>query len=159
MSPQEKYSEEDFLEKKPVSLWSLCCLHLQWEPTPATQQTRNNHQVLGWCWPIACDAGPTSTQHWAVVSCLLAQLEETVSVVEWGIATVTLFMWNNNTMHKPHINKGVAASRGYQRPLVHQIMEISPQSRQPQAAICKIGAYFSVPVIVSIISADVLVNN
>ena len=27
--------------------------------------------MLGWCWPIVYDAGPTSAQHWANTSCWL----------------------------------------------------------------------------------------
>ena len=29
--------------------------------------------MSGWCWPIVCDAGPTSAQHWANASCLLGR--------------------------------------------------------------------------------------
>ena len=30
--------------------------------------------MLGWCWPAVSDVGPTSTQHWVNVSCLLCML-------------------------------------------------------------------------------------
>ena len=32
---------------------------------------RDVEPMLGWCWPIVYDAGPTSTQHWFNVSCSL----------------------------------------------------------------------------------------
>ena len=36
-----------------------------------TQQTRYIDPVLGQCWATVCDGGPTLTQHWVDVSCLL----------------------------------------------------------------------------------------
>ena len=36
-----------------------------------TQQARGIGPMLGWCWPIVYDAGPTSALHWASASCLL----------------------------------------------------------------------------------------
>ena len=58
----------------------LLCLHIETTgkfPTSCdsrlwlSQQTRGAGPMLGWCWPIVCDAGPTSAQHWANASCLL----------------------------------------------------------------------------------------
>ena len=36
-----------------------------------SQQTRYLEPMLGQCWPIVYDAGPTLAQHWFKVSCLL----------------------------------------------------------------------------------------
>ena len=34
-------------------------------------QTQNVHPMLGYRWPTVIDAGPTLTNHWVNVSCLM----------------------------------------------------------------------------------------
>ena len=45
-----------------------------WDPgltTSLSQQSRDVEPMLGQCWPAVYDVGPTLTQHWSNVSCLL----------------------------------------------------------------------------------------
>ena len=57
------------------TIWLACVIRIiqqwaDWERKTA-QQTRDVEPMLVWCWAIVSDAGPTSTQHWFNVSCLL----------------------------------------------------------------------------------------
>ena len=60
----------------------LCLLGLSWWATWCllhifSSQTRDVEPMLGWCWPIIVDGGPTSTQHWLNASCLMGEATRT----------------------------------------------------------------------------------
>ena len=50
--------------------------------------------MLGWCWPIVYDAGPTSAQHLANPSCLLGLRGTQTAGTE-----ITSFWWLHHSLH------------------------------------------------------------
>ena len=52
--------------------------------TSTTKKTRYNEPMLVYCWASFVDAGPTISQHWFIVSCLLGRIKLTSkSYREW----------------------------------------------------------------------------
>ena len=54
-----------------------------------TQQTRDNESVLGQSWPAVLDVGPTLTQQWFNVSCLLGRVYDVGSALAQRLTEVT----------------------------------------------------------------------
>ena len=59
-------------------------------------QTRYIEPMLSWCWPSVVDDGPTSTQHWLNVSCLLGSQFVHILMIHW---LVSGFEWSQPSNH------------------------------------------------------------